>query len=134
MRKLLNTLYIVTPESYLTPDGENIVVLLENKEKFRLPFTSIENIICFNYMGTSPALMGKCAEKGIGLFFMKPSGRFLARLQGPTHGNVLLRKTQYRLADDQDFCLRFARNLVSAKLANSNNVLRRAISDDNLMQ
>ena len=92
MRKLLNTLYITTPLSYLSLDGENIVVLLEEKEKFRMPFVNIEGIVCFGYMGASPALMAKCAENNIGLSFLNPNGKFLARITGKTKGNVLLRK------------------------------------------
>ncbi len=77
MKKLLNTLYVTTPLSYLALDGENIVILLEEKEKFRMPFVNIESIVCFGYMGASPALMGKCAEENIGLCFLSPSGGVL---------------------------------------------------------
>jgi CRISPR-associated protein Cas1 len=80
MRKLLNTLYITKQEAYLSLDGENVVMLLEGKEAARLPLTNIENIVCMNYPGCSPALMGKCAENQIGLCFISPSGKFLARV------------------------------------------------------
>lgn len=129
MRKLLNTLYITTPDSYLSLDGENIVVLLDNNEKFRLPFVNIENIICFGYMGASPALMGKCVNNDIGLSFLKPSGEFLARIIGKTKGNVLLRTRQYRMSEDKQFCLEFSSNIVASKLYNSRATLQRTIRD-----
>lgn len=129
MRKLLNSLYITSPNSYLSLDGENIVVLLEEDEKFRMPFVNIEHIICFGYMGASPALMGKCADNNISLSFLKPNGEFLARIVGKTKGNVLLRKEQYRKSDNEKFCLDFAKNIMSAKLFNSRTTLQRTIRD-----
>jgi len=129
MRKLLNSLYITTPNSYLSLDGENIVILLEDNEKFRMPFVNIENIICFGYMGASPALMGKCMDNNISINFMKPNGELLARLVGKTKGNVLLRKKQYHVSDDDQFCLDFSQNIVAAKLFNSRATLQRTIRD-----
>ena len=102
MRKLLNTLYVTTPETYLTLDGENVVVLLGDEEKLRLPLHTLESIAYFGYKGTSPALMGACAERGIRLSYFSPNGRFLAAAAANENGNVLLRKLQYRLSDDPD--------------------------------
>ena len=90
MRKLLNSLYILEETAYLTLDGENIVCRAEDSEKFRVPFTNIEDIYIFSYSGCSPALMGKCAEYGIAVNFISPQGKFLARVQGKTKGNVYL--------------------------------------------
>jgi CRISPR-associated protein Cas1 len=129
MKKLLNSLYITTAHSYLSLDGENIVVLLEDNEKFRMPFVNIENIICFGYMGASPALMGKCADNNISLSFLKPNGEYLGRIVGKTKGNVLLRKRQYELSDDHEFCLEFSKNIIAAKLCNSRTTLERTIRD-----
>lgn len=99
MRKLLNTLYVTTPERYLALDGEN-VLLLEGKEiLIRLPLHNLEGIVTFGYTGASPALMGACAKRGISLSFMNPSGQFLASVSGENKGNVILRKQQYRISD-----------------------------------
>ena len=95
MKKLLNTLYVTSENSYLGLDGENIVVFEDNKEKGRLPLHNLEGIVSFGYRGVSPALMGGCAERNISLCFMTPQGRFLARVTGKTRGNVLLREQQY---------------------------------------
>ena len=95
MKKLLNTLYVTTPDAYLSLDGENIVLLQDKNELGRVPLHNLEGIVCFGYRGVSPALMGACAEKGIGLCFLTQYGRFLARISGPVSGNVILRKTQY---------------------------------------
>ena len=98
MRKLLNTLYVTTPEAYLSKDGLNVVVSVKQEELFRIPIINIEHIITFGYMGASPGLMKLCAENGVALTFLSPTGRFIGRLQGPTKGNVLLRKRQYELS------------------------------------
>ena len=95
MRKLLNTLYITTPESYLSKDGLNVVVSVKQEEIFRIPILNIEGIVTFGYMGASPGLMKLCADNGVSLTFLSPSGRFISRVQGPIKGNVLLRKKQY---------------------------------------
>lgn len=129
MRKLLNTLYVTTPESYLTKDGENVVIKQKDEEIFRIPIHNLEGIICFGYMGASPSLMGMCAEKNVGLSFVSPSGRFIGRFQGKVTGNVLLRRKQYRLADSEECSANLARIFIMGKIANSRNVLQRALRD-----
>lgn len=109
MRKLLNTLYVTTPDSYLSKDGLNVVVSVQQKEVFRIPIINIEGIVTFGYMGASPGLMKLCADNGVSLTFLSPQGKFIARVQGPTRGNVLLRTEQYRLADNEDFALHISK-------------------------
>jgi len=130
MRKLLNTLYITTPKSYLSLDGENIVVHLEEEEKFRMPFVNLEAIVCFGYMGASPALMGKCADENISLNFLSPNGEFLARITGKTRGNVMLRKKQYLTSENDEFSLNLSKEIVAAKLFNSRKLLERFIREN----
>jgi CRISPR-associated protein Cas1 len=129
MRKLLNVLYVTTPESYLALEGDNIVILADGTEKFRIPLHNIEGIVCFGYMGASPALMGYCADRCIGLSFVTPGGRFLARVTGGTYGNVLLRKKQYRLADQEADCVPVAVNCITGKILNARFLLQRGIRD-----
>ena len=129
MRKLLNTLYVTTPESYLSKDGQNIVVSVKGEEKFRIPVHNIEGIVCFGYMGASPGLIGLCAENNVGLSFASENGWFLGRFTGRVNGNVLLRRKQFRMADSEDESLKIARIVISGKLVNSRNVLQRAIRD-----
>ena len=129
MRKLLNTLYITTPETYLALDGENVVVLLGDEEKLRLPLHTIESIAYFGYKGTSPALMGACAERGIRLSYFSPNGRFLAAAAANENGNVLLRKLQYRLSEDTAASARIARSFILAKVYNSRWILERVTRD-----
>ena len=131
MRKLLNTLYVTTPDSYLHLDGENIVIRIDDDEKFRIPFVNVESIVCFGYKGVSPALMGKCADVNVALSFISPnSGRFLARVTGKTTGSVFLRKKQYALSDDSGFCLDFAKSIVAAKIFNSRYSIEKTIRDN----
>lgn len=127
MRKLLNSLYILDETAYLTLDGENIVCKMENKEKFRMPFSNIEEIFCFNYLGCSPALMGKCVEYGIPVNFISPQGKFLARVSGEAKGNIYLRKAQFERFSKPDILL--AQNTVASKICNTRSVVKRTLRD-----
>ena len=129
MRKLLNTLYVTTPEAYLSKDGLNVVVSVQQQEVFRIPAINIEGIVTFGYMGASPGLMKLCSDSGISLTFLSPNGRFISRVQGATRGNVLLRKAQYALSDDEEWSLHVAQLMIAAKIQNYRNVLRRYIRD-----
>lgn len=133
MKHLANILYVTAPEAYLSLDGENVVVKKEKATAMRLPLHNLENIVCFNYPGVSPALMGACAERNIGLCFLKPTGRFLARVSGKEKGNLLLRKKQYELAQDKVAAAAIARSAVLGKVANSRTVLNRALRDHALL-
>ena len=130
MRKLLNVLYVTTPESYLSKDGMNVVVSVEQEERFRIPIVNIESIVTFGYMGASPGLMKLCADNGVSLSFLSPNGRFIGRFQGPVHGNVLLRKAQYQTADNEDCSLHFAHLFVAGKIQNYKTTLQRYIRDN----
>lgn len=129
MRKLLNTLFVTTPESYLSKDGLNIVVSIKQQEVFRIPVINIESIVTFGYMGASPGLMKLCVDNGVSLTFLSPHGRFVSRVQGQTKGNVLLRKAQYKIADDEQVSLHLAKLMVAGKIQNYRNILRRFIRD-----
>ena len=129
MRKLLNTLYVTTPEAYLSKDGLNVVVSVKQQEVFRIPAINIEGIVTFGYMGASPGLMKLCSDNVISLTFLSPNGRFVSRVQGATHGNVLLRKAQYTLSDDEEWSLHVAQLMIAAKIQNYRNILRRYIRD-----
>ena len=129
MRKLLNTLYITTAESYLARDGENVVIRLDDKEKFRIPIHNIEGIVCFGYMGASPALMQLCTERNVALSFLNGQGRFLCRVEGSVSGNVLLRRKQYRMADNPEQSVQLAKLFVAGKLANCRTVLQRSFRE-----
>lgn len=125
MRKLLNTLYVTTPESYLSKDGQNVVVSVKQQEVFRIPVINIEGIVTFGYMGTSPELMKLCTDNGVSLTFLTPNGRFISRIQGQTRGNVLLRKSQYGLSERGDWALHLSQVMIAGKIQNYRNILRR---------
>ncbi len=129
MRKLLNTLYITSEDLFLSYSNENVLVNRGSEVLTRLPLLNLEGIICFSYAGATPALMGECAKRGIQLSFLTPNGRFLARINGMTQGNVLLRREQYRIADDEARSCLLARNMICGKLFNSRWVLERALRD-----
>ena len=130
MRILLNTLYVTTPEAYLSKDGLNVVVSVKQTEIFRIPIHNIEQIITFGYMGASPGVMKLCADNGVSLTFLSPQGRYISRSQGPTTGNVLLRKAQYRNSDDSNYSLHLCKLFIGGKIQNYRNILRRFIRDN----
>lgn len=129
MRKLLNTVYVTSPDSYLSLDGENLVILKGEIEVARVPLHNLEGIITFGYTGASPALMGACAKRNISLSFMTQSGKFLSRVVGEVRGNVTLRKTQYRLSDSNEESTKIARNFIFGKIFNGRWVIERATRD-----
>ena len=132
MKKLLNTLFVTSEDIYLSLDGENVVANQNGKEAARYPLHTLSSIISFSYAGASTALMGKCAERGISLAFCTPRGRFLARVTGENNGNVLLRRQQYRAADDVFESARIAKNMILGKLYNSRWSLERSKRDHSL--
>jgi CRISPR-associated protein Cas1 len=129
MKKYLNTLFVTTQGAYLAKEGETVAVRVEKKVRLRLPVHTLDGIVCFGNVGCSPFLMGFCAERDVTVSFLTEYGRFLARVQGPVSGNVLLRREQYRRADDPDFSALMARAFISGKIANSRYVLSRAVRD-----
>jgi CRISP-associated protein Cas1 len=133
MKKMLNVLYINNPDTYLSLDGENIVAKKDEGVSMRLPLHNLENIVCFGYPGASPALMGACADRNIGLCFLTPNGRFLARVSGKVKGNVLLRKVQYQISENESHSAAIAASFMIGKLSNSRRVLERAVRDHALL-
>ena len=129
MRKLLNTLYVTAPDTYLSLDGENVVVLRDEATLIRMPLHNLDGIVAFGYKGASPALMGACVERNISLTFLTQNGRFMARVVGEVHGNVILRKSQYRISDNESYSLSIAKNIVIGKIYNARSVLGRAARD-----
>lgn len=129
MRKLLNTLYVTTPESYIHREGDNVIIKVNSEERFRIPIHNLEGIVCFGYMGASPQLMQLCADNNVGLSFLTPNGKFLARVNGRVRGNVLLRRTQYRIADNVEKSLDIAKRFIIGKIVNCRTVLGRSIRD-----
>ena len=129
MKRLLNTLFVLTPESYLSLDGENVVVKQGEEETARFPLHVLEGILSFTYAGASPALIGACASRGIDLCFFSPNGKFLARIVGEERGNVLLRREQLRIADSDERSCFFAKNFILGKVYNGRWILERATRD-----
>ena len=129
MRRHLNTLYVTTENAWLSKDGENAVVKADGKECGRVPIHLLGGIVCFGAVGATPALMGHCADSGVCFSFMSRNGRFLARVEGPVSGNVLLRRSQYRATDDEAMTTAMVRNLVTGKILNQRTVIRRGLRD-----
>lgn len=129
MKQLLNTLFVTSEDIFLSLDGENVVANRDKQAVARYPLHTLQNIVSFSYAGASPALMGACAERSIGLAFCTPRGRFLARICGENTGNVLLRREQYRAADDPEKRCVIARNMIFGKLHNARQSIERTNRD-----
>ena len=129
MKQLLNTLFVTSEDIYLSLEGENVLANRDGEVVARYPLHTLQTIVSFSYSGASPALMGACAEKGIGLAFCTPRGRFLARVCGESNGNVLLRREQYRIADDPHRSCAVARDMIFGKLSNSGASIQRTLRD-----
>ena len=129
MKKHLNTLYVTTQNAYLYKEGQSVVINVEKETRLRLPIHTRDGIVCFGAVSMSPFLMHHCAESNVAVSFLSEYGKFLARIQGPVSGNVLLRREQYRVADQSEAAAQIACNLLIGKIANSRAVLRRALRD-----
>lgn len=134
MKQHLNTLFVTTDGLYLAREGQSVLVRGEDEAgqrvvKLRLPIHTLGSIVCFGRIGASPSLMQMCGESGVSLSFLSSSGRFMARVTGFTPGNVLLRRQQYRIADDRALAVNIVRPIVLAKIANQRSVLMRSLRD-----
>lgn len=129
MKKLQNTLYVSTQGTYLSKDGECVLAKIDQQEKSRVPIHILDGIVCFGQISASPFLLGYCAEKGVAVTFLTQYGRFLCSVQGPVRGNILLRRTQYRMADDRDQTAALARTFVIGKIGNARVALSRVVRD-----
>lgn len=129
MKQLLNTLFVTTQGSYLCQKGDTVLVRLENEDKLRVPIHTLGGIVCFGQVSCSPFLMGLCGEKNVTLSFLTEYGKFLARVHGPVRGNVLLRREQYKQADELNLSAKIARSIIIAKIANCRTVILRATRD-----
>ncbi len=130
MRQILNTLFVTTQGTWLSQDGENVVVHLDRETSKKFPIHLFESIVCFGKVNATGPLMGFCGRKGVPISFLSENGRFLARVDGPVRGNVLLRREQYRAADDKDRSLAIAKSVLIGKIGNTRAVLMRSARDN----
>jgi CRISPR-associated protein Cas1 len=129
MRRQLNTLYVTTEGAWLRKDGANIVMEVEKEARARVPVHMLESLVCIGRVAVSPQLLGFCSEQGISICYLTPNGKFLARVEGPVSGNVLLRREQYRRSDDPFRCASVVRHLLAGKIHNQRAVLARGWRD-----
>lgn len=134
MRKLLNTLHVMTQGAYLHRDGETVAVKFGQETRLRVPVHTLEGLVCWGQVSCSPPLLALCCESGVGISFVTEQGRFLARVQGPVSGNVLLRRQQYRLCDGAEAALPTVRMIVTAKIANTRTVLLRGARESSVAE
>lgn len=124
--QLLNTLYVTQPESYLRLENDTLRIEIQREVRLRVPLHHLSGVVCFGHVGLSAPLMHRLADEGIALVLLDDRGRFKARLEGATAGNVLLRQAQHHRVDDAQFTLEIARSCVAGKIKNGRQVLLRA--------
>ena len=129
MKRHLNTLFVTTEGTYLAKDGECIAARVDSQTRLRVPITAIESVVCFGRVSYSPQALEHCAANGVALTHLTETGRFMVRLEGPVSGNVVVRRTQYRWADDAKRTAGLARAFIIGKVANARLVLRRGARD-----
>jgi len=131
MKRLLNTLFVTTQGAYLCREGDTVIVKADQEIKIQIPVHNLNSIVCFGNVACSTPVMDLCGKSKVALAFLTENGKFLARIHGPVSGNVLLRREQYRRADQEKECVRLAQTIVSAKLSNTRQVLLRAARESN---
>ena len=129
MKQLLNTLFVMTEDAYLALENDNVVIYQNDKTLAKVPLRSIEGVMCFSYKGASPALMGRCGKLGVSMAFYSPRGHYYCSVLGEENRNVLLRREQFRVADDEQKSLRYAKSFIVGKLYNAKWVLERTKRD-----
>lgn len=125
MKKHLNTLYITSDDAYIHKERETFIIEINNEKVFQAPIHTIENIVCFGFKALSPQVMAFCAENNVGISYLTETGKFLARVYGAQKGNVLLRKAQYAISDNEFESLQIAKPIIAAKVSNYRHLLLR---------
>lgn len=126
MKHVRNTLYVTIEDSWVHKEGETITIHKNHSKIGQFPIHQIGELVCFGYgISVSPQLVEHCAKENVTVSYLDGRGKFLARLQGPVHGNVLLRRAQYRDADNIDRALSLAKCCVAAKIQNQRSILLR---------
>ena len=126
MKRFLNTLFITVPETYLSKDGECVCINRGGEVLKQIPIHTLGGLVLFGQVSCSPFLLGHCAENNVTVTWLTDYGRFLASMHGPTSGNVLLRRAQYRMSDDPALSAALARTFCIGKIYNCRTVLRRS--------
>ncbi len=124
-----NTLYITTQGAYISKDGENLSIRLNDETRRQFPVHTLGGLVCFGNVSLSPFALGLCGQSGVTVSMLTEQGRFLARMEGPISGNVLLRRAQYRASESAQACTKVAKAFIIAKVANARTVLLRAERD-----
>jgi CRISP-associated protein Cas1 len=126
IHELLNVLYVQSQGAILHLEHETVRVEVDGDTKLRAPLLRLGGIVVFGRVMLSPFLIHRCAEDGRNLVWLDQRGRFRARVEGPTRGNVLLRRAQHLALSEPGRSCRIARQIVAAKVRNSRQVLLRA--------
>jgi CRISPR-associated protein Cas1 len=134
MRELLNVLYVLTQGAMLHLDHDTVRIEVEHETKLRAPLIRLSGVVLVGQVSISPFLIQRCAEDGRSLVFLDRNGRFKARVEGQTRGNVLLRRAQHLALSHPDRPSLIARQIVAAKIQNCRQVLLRAARETSVAE
>lgn len=129
MKRLLNTLYLTNPDAYLRKKDDALAVYIGDERAMSVPFHLLEGVVLFGHVGCSTSVLGACALHGVTVVILDETGRFQARVCGPTSGNIHLRREQYRRTMDESTCLDVAKRFVMAKVHNERIVIQHYLRD-----
>lgn len=129
MRKIRNTLYVTKPEYYLGRNGKTVEVREGEEVIGQLPIHNFEQIVTMNYTGISPGLLRLCAEEGVTVTYLSPTGKYIGTFETGIKGSILTRKKQFRLSEDEESSLEIARGFILGKVQNSITLSRRFFWD-----
>src|SRR5439155_14906856 len=121
----LNTLYVIPRGATLRRDHLTVRVEVDRQARLSVPIHQLEGVAVFGGIHVTPQIMALCAEHGVAVTFLTESGRLLCRVDAPSSGNVLVRREQYRRADQPERRADVARCVVAGKVQNARNLLLR---------
>jgi|SRR5580658_2217089 CRISPR-associated protein Cas1 len=106
-------------------DGETLKITDEEQGETQVRFIDISDLAVFGNVSITTPALSALLEREIPVTFHSYAGWFRGVAHGLGHRNVEVRTAQYRLSFDEVACLRFARELVAAKITNQRTMLRR---------
>lgn len=116
--------YICEQGAKVSREGRRLIVTTP-KMKHTLFAERLEQLLLFGNVQLTPPAVFLLLREGIDTVFLRRDGRYMGRLLSQESRNVFLRKKQFALAEDRDFCTRTARRIVQGKLLNQATLLAR---------
>lgn len=124
-----NTLFVTAEGSHLRMRELSLQVVTDGKVRIAVPLHHLHAIAMLGRASITTSVLERCVDAGISITFLNSTGKLIARVDAPASGNVLLRRSQFRMADDGARALEIARSVVVGKLNNCRFLLMHASRD-----